>query len=210
MQEIFNKKFDEFKSEIFKSQNSNNTSAILLFKEYLKRINKWYNAVGIIEKWHTIYRTDTSHNLVYLIRPELLENIISIEDFKSNLINDKRFDSSRKALDISILYAYLCWEVFKNNLQFDNYKDLPNPYEPVIKILKRGNHIIRGEMATIEIDALPIFKNLDFTKNFLPSYDYNFLDYIDEICERNGSGGIPNQEKTNQLWEEFQKLKQNE
>jgi hypothetical protein len=209
MQEIFNEKFNEFKALTFKAQNSNNTAAVLLFKEYLKRMNEWYVAKNVIEKWHTIFRTDASHNLVYLIAPELLENIISLEEFKRTLIDDDRFDRSRQGLDMPIVYAYLCWEIYKNNNQFDDYRDLPNPYGPVMKILTRGNHIKRGEMATIEVDVLPIFKNLDFAKTFLPSYDGDFLDYIDEVCERSGSGGIPNQEKTNQLWEEFQKLKHN-
>ncbi|MCD0470487.1 hypothetical protein [Flavobacterium sp. JAS] len=209
MQEIFNKKFDVFNSFVFKSENANNTAGVLLFKEYLKIMNKWYANIDIIEKWGTIFRTDTSHNLVYLIAPQLLESVISLEDFKKNLIVDKRFDTSRKGLDVPILYAYLCWEVFKNDPSFNHFINLPNPYEPVIKILTRGNHIVRGEMATIEIDVTPIFKDLDFSKIFLPSCDDLFLNYIDEVCQRSGSRGIPNQEKTSQLWEEFKNQNHN-
>ncbi len=60
----------------------------------------------------------------------------------------------------------------------------------------------------ITIDSkFDVRKQTDFR---LPSLDYAFLDYIDSVCERNGgSGGIPNQEKTNQLWKEFQKKKSN-
>jgi hypothetical protein len=207
MQKIFDQKFNEFNSLEYKSQNFINTSGVLLFKEYLKRIYSWYTSLNKIEKWNTIFRTDTNHNIVYLINPKILDNIISLEDFKSILSDDTRFDRSRKALDIPILYAYLCYEVFKNDSQFDVFKNLPNPYEPVIKLLTRGNHIVRGEMGTIEIDMLPIFKDLDFSSIFLPSYDDPFLNYIDTECIRSGSGGIPNPEKTNQLWEEFQKIK---
>jgi hypothetical protein len=206
MQRIFDKKLNEFKSQI-PTSTTKNTSGVLLFKDYLVRMNKYYQTIGIIEKWGSIFRTDISHNLVYIIAPELLENIISLDNFKNSLLTDGHFDRSRQGLDIPILYAYLCWEVCKNNDQLNIYRNLPNPYEPVIKILARGNHIKRGEMATIEIDILPVFKNLDFTKTFLPSYNTDFLNYIDEVSERSGSRGIPNIEKTNELWEEFQKLK---
>ena len=47
----------------------------------------------------------------------------------------------------------------------------------------------------------------NFSKPFkLPSIDDNFLDYIDSKCKLMGSDGIPNQERVNQLWEEFQQI----
>ena len=46
-----------------------------------------------------------------------------------------------------------------------------------------------------------------FSKPFkLPSLDDDFLDYIDSKCKLVGSDGIPNQERVNELWEEFQIL----
>ena len=47
----------------------------------------------------------------------------------------------------------------------------------------------------------------NFSKPFkLPSIDDNFLDYIDSKCKLMGSDGIPNQERVNQLWEEFKQI----
>lgn len=41
----------------------------------------------------------------------------------------------------------------------------------------------------------------------LPSLNDDFLSFIDTNCKLMGSDGIPNQEETNRLWEEFQNLK---
>lgn len=109
----------------------------------------------------------------------------------------------RRGLDLPIIYSYLCFEMFKNYEDFESYRHLPNPYEIVIKILIRGNHISRGEMRTIEIDNIPIFKDIDFSKDYLPSFENDFLDFIDNECARIGSMGIPNPEKTLELYNKF-------
>lgn len=205
LQAQFNSIYNEFLKGKYLTPTSVNTASVLIFKEYLKSMRLWYEALGIYEeKWYYIYRLNEGHNLVHLIAPELLNNIDTLETFAKNY---SHFD--RKSLDAPIVYGYICWELFKNYPQFEKYKDLPNPYENVVKIMQRGNYINRGEMKTIEINSLPITRDIDLNKIYLPSVENDFLDFIDKKCKRMGSAGIPNPEKVEELWEEFQKIQQN-
>lgn len=204
--EIFNTKLKEFKSQIIEVQREKTTASFLLYKDYLSKMHEWYQALNIEDQWeHNIYRTKEGHNLLQLLAPEIKKDLIDLEDFRINYLNDVTFIKDRfYGFEYIYIYLNIYWQIYKNSTDFIKYQNLPDPYEPVIKILLRGNHIYKGEMATIEIDNLTVKKQTNFR---LPSLDYDFLNYIDEVCERNGSGGIPNQEKTNQLWEEFQKQK---
>lgn len=206
--EIFIKKLNNFKSKIITSQRKETTAGFLLFKDYLSKMFLWYEKISIVEDFeNNIYKKKEGHNLIYLIAPEILDECISLEDFRLNYLNDVNFGTSKyRGFEYIFIYYSIYWDIFNEKSQFKNYNNLPNPYESVIKILLRGNNIYKGEMNSIEIDNLTVRKQTDFK---LPSLDYDFLDYIDEVCERSGSAGIPNQEKTNQLWEEFQKIRQN-
>ncbi|WP_185151777.1 hypothetical protein, partial [Chryseobacterium sp. SN22] len=179
---------------------------VLLFKEYLKRMRVWYESLNMIEKWFLMYRLDEAHNIVYFVDSHLLDSVISLEEF-TKTFNVGMFYLDNKGLDIPILYGYICWQLFKEYPQFNEYKALPDPYETVIKILQRGNNIRRGEMKSIEINGQVIFKDLDFTKNYLPSFDDKFLNYIDNTCERSADKGVPNSEKIQEMWKEFRALK---
>lgn len=43
----------------------------------------------------------------------------------------------------------------------------------------------------------------------MPSIEDEFLDYIDSRCKVHGTSNIPNQEKVNELWNEFNLQKNN-
>lgn len=65
--------------------------------------------------------------------------------------------------------------------------------------MERVNHIYTHNVQ-FQIGGFT-FKNTEKYKGFkLPSIDSKFLNYIERKCAE-----IPNQEETNQLWEEFQK-----
>ncbi|WP_443938920.1 hypothetical protein [Pedobacter sp. MW01-1-1] len=201
---IFEKKLNELKLNIPYEVRVENTGGILLFKDYLFKMNMWYNRLGISERFNALYYRDEFHNLINLVKPELLDEIVSFEDFKLNYTNGLNVDLTIKSLDLIIVYSFLCWEIFKEFPELDQYSDMPNPYESSINILLRGNHIRRGEMATIEIDSrITIRKQFDFN---LPSIDNDFLDFIDSNCLRSGSYGIPNQNEVNKMWLNFRAL----
>lgn len=204
--ETFNIELAELKSQIIEVQRKKNTASVLLYKDYLSKMYEWYVMLGIEEKWLiNIYKTKDGHNLFHLIDPELKNDLIDLEDFRANYLNDITILNSKyRGFEYIYVYLYIYWQIFKNSPRFEKYQNLADPYEPVIKIFLRGNHVCKGEMSTIEVDNLPVKRQTDFR---LPSLDYDFLEYIDEICIRSGSGGIPNQEETNQLWKDFQKLK---
>ena len=102
------------------------------------------------------------------------------------------------------IYLFIYWNLLieKNG---NPYKELPNPYEPVFKIIIRGGDIVYSE-GFFTISRIDIGNNLKTLNLILPSLDDNFLDYIDSKCKLVGSDGIPNQERVNELWEEFQIL----
>lgn len=206
MVEKFNSLFKDFLSTQNNSYTTINTASILLFKEYLKRMRLWYERLDILDRWFYIYRLDDGHNLIKLVAPELLNNIKTLDDFKNQYYNGLYTTSLRNELNVSILYGYLCGELFKDYPQLDEFRSLVDPYEPVIKILQRGNNIRRGEMKTIEIDNQIVFSDFDFEKVYLPSFDNKFLDFLYKKSDRLADNGIPNPEKVNKLWQEFQEL----
>lgn len=207
--ENFQDKLKEFKKQIKGRKIQSDTAGILLFKDFLSRMEEWNCAVGFTENWiNKISRQHDLLNVVEIIAPDLLKNVITLNDFRSNIPkSDDTFNlSSARSLDAGLIHALFCWDLFKETSTFDKFKNLPNPYDPIKILYVTGHYVDKSEPTKITIDSKSdVKKQTDFR---LPSLDYDFLDYIDAVCERNGgSGGIPNQERTNQLWEEFQKKK---
>jgi hypothetical protein len=209
--ENFQDKLNELKNQIKGRKIQTDTSGILLFKDFLSKMEEWNNVIGFPQDWlNKISRQHDLLNIVGIIAPDLLKNVISLNDFRNN--NPQNGDtfnlSSARSLDAGLIHALFCWDFFKNNSVFDKFKNLPNPYDSIKELYITGHYVDKSEPTKITIDSkFDVRKQTDFR---LPSLDYAFLDYIDSVCERNGgSGGIPNQEKTNQLWEEFQKKKSN-
>jgi hypothetical protein len=202
LKQEFELRLIEFKNKILAVKRENTTAAFLLFKDYLSKMYDFYNALGIENQWDSnIYKTKEGHNLVGLIAPHLSIETIDLETFRVNYLNDITINKSKyTAFEYIFIYYSICWDIFKSYPEFENYKHLANPYDSVNLIFWRGNHISKGEMSTIEIDNLTVKKQFDFK---LPSLDVTFLDYIDTVCHRSGSEGIPNQEKVNVLWDTF-------
>ena len=209
--EKFQDKLNEFKIQIKGRKIQTDTAGILLFKDFLSKMEEWNNIIGFDEDWlNKISRQHDLLNVIGIVAPDLLKNVISLNDFRKNSPqNGDTFNlSSARSLDAGLIHALFCWDFFKNNSVFDKFKNLPNPYDSIKTLYITGHYVDKSEPTKITIDSKSdVKKQTDFR---LPSLDYDFLDYIDAVCDRNGgSGGIPNQERTNQLWEEFQKKKSN-
>lgn len=208
--ENFQEKLKEFKNQIKGRKTDIDTAGILLFKDFLAKMNDWNHVIGFTEDW--IRKISFQHellNIVGIVTPELLTNVISLDEFRNNYPQkgDTFNLSSARGLDAGLIHSLFCWDLFKDSQVFDKYKNLPDPYESIKALYITGHYVDKSEPRTITIDSkyAPRLQT-DFR---LPSLDYVFLDYIDKVSIRSGTGGIPNQEKTNQLWEEFQKIKQN-
>lgn len=202
--EDFQEKLSELKKLIGGKRARIDTSGILLFKDFLSKMEEWNSVVGFKENWLNLicYQHDLL-NIVGLIEPNLLKNVISLNDFRRNepKIGDTFNLSGARSLDAGLIHALFCWEQFNDHPIFDNFKHLPNPYDSLRSLYTRGHYVDKSEPSTITIDSLSsVKKQTDFR---LPSLDLKFLNFLDKSCKRSGSGGIPNQEKTNELWEIF-------
>lgn len=206
LNEKFNAELLDFKSNIISSNLKYRTAGVLLFKDYLSKMHMWYKELGLLSEWdYNIYKTsEKGHNLLNFLTPELKNECIELQDFRHNYLNDVLIDTKyESSFEYIFIYISIYWKLFQNEKKIKQYSYLPNPYESVIKILQRGNHIYKGELNRIEIDNMPVKKVTNF---ILPSLDNDFLNYVDTLKVRYGSSDIPNQEEINQLWKEFQKI----
>ena len=203
--EIFLEKLSEIKQVSSKQSETNNVSSILLFKDYLSKIYQWYNQLGL--EWdHKITKSKEGHNLIKILAPELMTECIDLNEFRLTMLKDTNFNTNEfRSFDYLFIYLFIYWKIFEEYPGIKKYEYLPNPYEPSIKILLRGGHINYKETYynVSGIDISKKDKTLDYR---LPSLDDNFLSFIDSKCKLSGSDGIPNQEYTNQLWEEFRNV----
>lgn len=200
----FQEELNELRKIIGGKRATIDTSGVLLFKDFLSRMEEWNKAIGFNENWLNLisYQHDLL-NIVGLIEPDLLKNVISLNDFRKNdLQKDDTFNLyGARSLDAGLIHALFCWDLFKDNPLFDEFKNLPNLYDPIKLLYFRGHCVGKSDLRTITIDSiLSVKKQTDFR---LPSLDNRFLNYLDKVCKRSGSAGIPNQEETNELWEIF-------
>jgi len=133
------------------------TSGVLLFKDFLSKMEQWNKAAGFKENWLNLicYQHDLL-NIVALIEPSLLKNVISLNDFReSDLQKDDTFNLyGARSLDAGLIHALFCWDLFKDNPLFDKFKHLPSPYDPIKTFYIRGHHVYKSDPHTITIDSL--------------------------------------------------------
>lgn len=207
--EKYNDILDNVINELKKYSKQNRVSNVLLFRDFLNKLDKLTIALGN-ESNLSIYNSDIRRfsNLFNYISAEWKSEIKTQEEFNIDLLSKGFKVKGGRSKDDLFIYLYVYWELCKN---FEEIKLLSqtNPYLPAIKIIERCETIFTHS-GNLEIDNFT-FNNLEKYHSFrLPSLDTIFLDYIDNICMNYGRGEIPNQEKTNQLWEEFQKINKNE
>jgi len=172
-------------------------SDILLFREYQGRLFKWKKALNA-DNFDLFNKKKAFHNLFIDLNPSWLEDLISEEMVVKDLtiLGFKNVYSSFRDYYGFFICMYINWEIFKEKKEIKTYDWLDHPYEPVFKIIMRGGSISNSELKFV-IDGQTYMK---YDNNFkMPSVSENFLEFIDDVCR-----DFPNQEKVNQLWEEFQ------
>ncbi len=200
-EEFFNK-IDEFINENNPTLSfgaEDKVSSILLYKDFIRRLYLWKTELNLP---FLMYGKKEIFNLLNDINPVWLNDLVSFEDYEQYIINNYTYSSSN--LNYFFLYLFIYWEFYKNSEEIQEYNYLEQPYESVIKIFANKNNIYKRDVIIISGVSI-IYGNKDFK---LPSLDDNFLNFIDSKCKLMGSNGIPNQERVNELWEEFQSLKQ--
>ena len=208
--EKYNLKLDEVKNRLSRFEKKNRISNVLLFRDYLRKLDECKIRLGGESDKIFLSKGKKFHNVFLLIKSSWSEQMKTQQDFNNDLRDMKNIDlKGGRFHDDLFVYLYFCWEVYGECIEIKE-TSLSNPYEPVMRIIERSEFIY-SHSGNIIIDDVTI-NNLEKYYHFqMPSLEYDFLDYIDEIFTSSGAsyGGIPNQEKTNQLWEEFQKIKKN-
>ena len=164
--ENFQEKLKEFKIQIKGRKIQTDTSGILLFKDFLSKMDEWNRAINFTENWINKISSQQNYiNIVGIVAPQLLENVISLDDFRNN--DPQKGDtfnlSSGRGLDAALIYAIFCWDIFKNNPIFERYKNLPDPYLAIKVLYVTGHHVNRSEPQKITIDSkISFFSNINF------------------------------------------------
>ncbi|MFD2600459.1 hypothetical protein [Flavobacterium suzhouense] len=199
----YNTELEKLISILNRDTKKDNIANILLFRDYLSKLFAWKKKLGDTSEF---IKTKEAHNLFLNINSEWTAKLESLEEFNSKLIaNNIPVKSGRYFNDIFI-YLYFQWNLNSDRTEI-NECELANPYQPAIKIIERCKDI-HTHNGQFEIGKYT-YNNREKYKNFtLPSLEDDFLDYIDNKLNHLGTSGIPNQQETNKLWEEFQKLKQ--
>lgn len=170
-------------------------SSILLFKDFVRRLYLWKTELNIP---FIMYGKREIFNLFNDLNPNWLGELVPYEEYEQHLIENYIYSSSN--LNYLFVYLFVNWEIFKDYDEIVKYNHLESPYESVIRIFANKNNIYKRDVIIISGVSIIFGK-----KNFkLPSLDNDFLNFIDSKCKLQGSDGIPNQEETNLLWEEFQ------
>lgn len=187
---------------------SNSVSSILLFKDYISKLNDWKK---LLDKDYRPLGKSINieyNNIIKDINPALQDDMLSFEMFYNRYkqMFELREDLlGGRIINYFFIYWFVYWEFFKKREEMMVYENYSNPYEGLVKLFKNDNIYI-GEGINISGVIMR-----DSSMNLkLPSIEDDFLAYIDSKCKLIGSAGIPNQEKVNELWEEFQSLNKTE
>jgi hypothetical protein len=172
-------------------------SDIVLFREYQTRLYAWKQELNLNTP-DFFNKSKEYHNLLADLFQDWESKVIPFDD----IINDLKklgipfVDNTLRDFQGFLLSLYVNWEILKkDNTEINNYTYLKHPYFPIYKIILRGG-LIQLVHNKFMIDN-KIYLRYD-NQFSLPSLEDDFLNYIDSNVT-----DFPNQEKVNQLWENF-------
>ncbi|MCJ0743114.1 hypothetical protein [Pedobacter montanisoli] len=174
-------------------------SKILLFREYQSRLYNWKLALKF-DGNDFFNKRKSYHNLFLDINPPWFNELITEEKLIMDLNNmglDYFYVGPREYMSL-FLTLFVNWEIFKSEKEIKDLSILPHPYETLFILLKRGGLIYRSDNKFVINDITYLKYDNQFV---LPSIADNFLDFVDSKCS-----DFPNQEKVNELWEEYNSL----
>jgi len=211
MNKISTEKYNDELTKVIIGIKKNNekqtrVSNILLFRDFLNKLDQFRVALGQESQRNFSGNIRKFSNLFPFFSTDWINELKTQEEFNRDIFEKGYKVVGGRTIDDLYIYLYVYWELCKD---FDEIKTLYsfNPYLPVIKIIERSE-MLHVHSGSLNIDLLT-FNNLEKYYSYkLPSLEDTFLDYIDQICMKTGGQWeIPDQEKTNQLWEEFQNQK---
>ena len=177
-------------------------SSILLFKDFMTRLHIWKKELNTNFMNFDAINLNLFNDLHISIGEDLdIEETIFYNEYITFLRQNYNLNSLLNK-NYLFIHLFIYWELYKDSEEIKKYNYLEHPYESIVKIASRKNMVYKREGINVSNITMR-----NFSKPFkLPSIDDNFLDYIDSKCKLMGSDGIPNQERVNQLWEEFQQI----
>jgi len=184
----YHSRINKIKSLIEHNQNNKTKySNLVLFKDYLSRLFLWRDKLNIN---NTHLKSQESHNIL-----THLDNLYTTF-FEQECANVKT------NFNDSFIHLYACWNTLEPFLNLSNFKNLPSPYDSIIKIIIKGGEIyIHNGVYHIDEYGISISKILKGEeKCFLPSLDDAFLDFIDLKFE---SGELTEIVNYDDLWIKF-------
>ena len=181
--------------------NKSRVSNILLFRDYITKLRLW--KIALQDSKVDILNKD-DHNIFIHFHNTLHHN--SIPDFNEYIAHLKEQNinftglTGIRSFEGIFSYLYITWEVCKDFPDIKQY-NLSNPYNNLKNLIERTNTISKYK-GMLNIDDITFNEFKKYNNYSLPSNENAFLDFIDSkyVFHING---IPNQDETNKLWEEF-------
>ncbi len=213
--EDFIKELDVFKAQRNPDKYGGHSNA-LLFRNYLNTMKRWCETLNVGFSYN-LMRYKDRNDLIQILFPELRKELLDIELFRLNLLDEISININKyRGFDYLYLYYYIYWNLLKEEYPtiFEPYQHLPHPYESVYRLLLNGGSVqcfegylcVSANQFYCEISKDTA--SVDFS---LPSMEEGFMNYCDVQYKLLVPGGgystdILNQEKVDELWEEYKSL----
>ena len=176
-------------------------SNIVLFKDFRRRIIEWYVELGKINDWKSDLRTKRL-TILEELNPSIQKEMPSSEDFRTEFLSKSTIGAEHfYEYDHFFVYKKVLWDIFDGDSYLKKYTKMSSPYEGVVKIIERGDTIIRSE-SHYKVGMHRVFEHPKYNGYTIPSLDNKFLDFIDQRCGAN-SNNTPNQRGLDLLWDDF-------
>ena len=204
---------------VFKAQRNpdkyGGPSNALLFKNYLNTMKRWCETLNV-EFSYNLMRYKDRIDLIRILFPELRNELLNMDFYRLSLLGEGIINIEKyRSFDYLYLYYYIYWNLLKEQYPsvFEPYQHLPHPYEPVYRLLLNGGSVKCAEgYLNVAIDNMyyEISKDQASVEFRLPSMDEKFMDYLDTQYKLLATDSLNkshalDQEKVDELWEEFKK-----
>ena len=170
----YNLELDNMLSVLKKNKQSNKVSNILLYREYLNKLNKCRIALGGESQFKDRGEFRKFNNLFLNISASWTTELKTQEEFNIDLINKNFKVSGGRKMEDLFIYLYIYWELCKDFAEIKTACNF-NPYLLMIKIINRSEviYVYNGDF---NIDAFT-YNNLEKYYSYeLPSIEDDFLD----------------------------------
>lgn len=103
-------------------------SHVALFKEYVRRMAWWADALGLVDNWLTA-------NIVYILELDESLDPAPLQELDAHLQSQALYQPMPALLQASLMFT-----MASNHKEVEQHQ-LENPYAPLVKLYTRGGHI---------------------------------------------------------------------